>query len=447
MLTRKILFLLFVITIATGRLSAQVYAPAAADSFAAAYNPSGGTDEVFVFNRPTYKAEITASIVAVSVDKLSGWTFQWSVFNQGTKEYVNIPITGPGWFSEIDTISVSSGYRVIMTNGSEVDTFRVWLLINDLDLHITNKDADDKLSFGYYWCSSLDLMADTTQFPLFYYNPVTKARINVYNTYLIRWKTDNDEATTPSSRLITRVTSPPSEDTWYMLTLSDKFGLERSDSVYYESIQSKAKITGEYISLSDPLEYPGRGYGQYYADGIKSAPGKYRFDMSGSRNMASYEIDFGDGGIFASEGDTLEVVHEYIKPGEYKVVLTTKSEEPYECIDSVSVMADLEYAKADNFVMPNVFTPNNDEFNKWFRSEDVSVLFIDIAIFNRAGMKVHSYSGDIRDWEGWDGNIRNSNIKAPEGVYFYVISTFAAYEDKNNPISRKIMKGFVHLYR
>jgi gliding motility-associated-like protein len=117
------------------------------------------------------------------------------------------------------------------------------------------------------------------------------------------------------------------------------------------------------------------------------------------------------------------------------------------------VEAELDFA---GFSLPNVFSPNDDgdndlmifyDNNNVFRSEDVSVTIIDIAIFDRAGLKVHEFSGNLRDWAGWDGKVMKSNRLSPEGVYFYVISLLVAYEDENNPIGKKILKGFFHLYR
>ncbi len=454
MFSKRILTFCFAVTLLTVNLGAQIFAPEASDSFAASYNPPGGTDEVFVFNKSSFRAAMSVSLVAVSTDRLSGWSFQWSVFNPVSGSYVSIPGTTSGWFSEIDTITVSSGYRVIMTKGAASQIFRVWLLVNDLDVIITNKDEEDKLLFGYYNCSSIDLRADTTRIPLFYFNPDTKSRINVSVNYTIRWRTDNPDAVTPSSRLITRVNSPPSEDTWYILTLSDPFGLRRSDSVFYESIQSKAVLAvPEYVNLSDELEYPARNYGNYYNDDIFSAPGKYRFDVSGSRNLAGYEIDFGDGEMVSSGIDSLTVVHEFKKPGIYKVVLTTRSAMPYECLDSISAAVELVNSL---FTLPNVFTPNNDgdndvisleNSNDVFRSEDISVLGIEIAIFDRAGIKVHDYEGNIRDWHGWDGRVRSSNREAPEGVYFYVIKALHVFKEGSGSVTSKTYKGFFHLYR
>ena len=467
MLLRKALTLGFLFLLLHGNLHAQIFAPAASDSFNANYNPITGNEQVYVFNRPEYKAALNASVFAASADRHTGWTFQWAVFRHSDSAYHNLPGTGSGAFSSIDTITVSSGYRVEVSRGTEKDTFRVWILINDLDLKITNKDAENKLKFGYYKCASLDLHADTTRVPLYYYNPFTGARINAPNSYKIRWTTDNPDASNPSSSLITRVNNPPFADTWYKLGVTDLFGLSRKDSVFYESIQTKADLTSTYVSLRDPEEYP-ENYEKYrlFYDSLSfSAPGKYKFDLSRSKNLSTYMILFGDGDtLISSVDDTLVVVHEYQKPGNYKVVLTTRSEE--NCIDSVSVAAELKYAigsgPLSNFSLPNVFTPNADNRNDRliikenpeghggndiFRSEDVSVLVIDISIFDRVGHRVYSYAGSIREWEGWNGLIRDSNRQAPEGVYFYVITLLEAYNDKEYPIGEKVKKGFFHLYR
>jgi gliding motility-associated-like protein len=436
-----------------GFVRAQIYSPAASDSFAAVYNPPGGTDEVFVYNRPEYRGELTVSVIAVSTGRQTGWDFQWAIYDSTLKSYTNLPGTSNGWFSGIDTITLSSGYQVTMTQGDSTHVYRVWIVFNDFQLGITNKDSENKLLFGYYNCSSLDLRAVTTPVPIYYFNPVTNARINIYNNYSVRWRTDNPEAGIPANRLITRVNSPPSEDTWYFLKLTDRFKLVRSDSVFYKSIQSDAKISGQYVNLSDSVEYAGHDYGLYYSDNDKSAPGKYKFDISGSQNSASYAIDFGDGEILELDSAASNIVHEFKKPGTYKVVLTTKSDKPYECADSANYEAELVYGK---LAFPNVFTPNNDgdndqltlHGNDLFRSEDVSVVTIEIMIFDRAGRKVHSYSGNMRDWEGWDGRVMKSNRDAPAGVYYYVISAIFYYKDPiKDPINKRVFKGFFHLYR
>jgi len=152
----------------------------------------------------------------------------------------------------------------------------------------------------------------------------------------------------------------------------------------------------------------------------------------------------------------MEIFHEFEKPGNYNVMLTTWSDPPFSCVDTFAIQAIVDYASENNFTMPNVFTPGKAENGVYipgdlFRTTDVSVVYIDITIFTRTGLKVHQFEGNIRDWQGWDGTILNSGREAPEGVYYYVITRFNAYQDsnpdRNQPISRKLMNGFIHLYR
>ncbi len=448
MLSGKKLILLFLTIHIVTVVGAQIFAPAANDSFDASYNLN---HRVFVFNRSAYQAPINAAIISISPDKTSGWTFSWSVYNAPTVSYVPLPPAGSGSFSVLNNITVSGGYQVIATKGAVSNTYRVWVLINDLDVIITNKTVDDTLEFGYYACGSVDFRADTIRPPLYYYNPSTGSRIYAPNSYLIRWTSDNPDAPAPPNRLLTRATDLPWQDTWYKITVSDNYGLSRSDSVIYNSIESHAEFTSQYIPLSDETYYPNRNYEDFYEDDILSAPGKFRFDLSGSENLTDYELIFGDGDTIKYIRDSVSVVHEYKKPGTYKAILTTRSDAPFECRDSTSIEVELTFASQDNFNIPNVFTPNQGEnvfkAGDIFRSTDVSVVLIEITIFTRTGLKVHQYKGNIRDWQGWDGQIMDSGREAPTGVYFYVISRLSACEDQTSPIENSLMKGFIHLYR
>lgn len=453
----KIVPLILFMTILAAKAAGQIYSPAASDSFGAAYNVAGGTDKVFIYNYEKYLQGPTVAIVALPEDRLAGWNFNWSVYDNNAHTYVPIPGASSGYSSIVDTLTVSSGYQVTMTKGSVTSVYRVWLVFNDFQVTITNKDSENKLQFGYYNCSSLDLRSDTTATQSYYYNPVNGNRIRIVNTYAIRWTTDNPEAGIPPSRLITRVSNPPTEDTWYKINVTDRFKLERADSVFYVSIQSKAEMaTPLYLEL-DSANYPGKNYQIYYrpnSDKGKSAPGLYKFDISGSKNSVSYELKFGDDTVLVTDVAGTSIIHEYKKPGTYHVTLTTKSDKPYECVDSVNADVELNYGK---FLMPNVFSPDHeytienykDAQNDIFRSEDVSVVTIEITIFDRAGRKMHEYTGDIRDWKGWDGNVMNSDRKAPEGVYYWAVSTLIYFKNpvKDDIKKKEVYSGFFHLYR
>lgn len=453
---RIVFHFIFILTVISIRIQAQVFAPSANDSSIAFY----GNDKVFVFNKPYFKAPLKAAVFAVPPDGTDGWVFQWSIYSSKDSIYIPLPGSGAGNISVLDTISVTSGFQVDIIKDTIINTFRAWIIVNDLDVKILNKDENDTLLFGYFDCKSLDLHADTAKSRTYYFNPATNQKFDPGHNYVIRWTTDNAEATTPASRLRTRVNDPPWKDTWYILTVSDRFGLTRRDSVIYKSIQSKAEIVATYIALTDTSVYPTREewFEDFYRyeEGRKSAPAIYKFDISGSENFAKYEIVFGDGDTLKMGNDTVEVHHEYEKPitGNYNVILTTWSDPPFACMDTAvpETAVEVDFARETNFNMPNVFTPGKGENGVYmpgglFRTNDVSVIFIDITIFTRTGLKVHQYEGNIRDWKGWDGTIMNSGREAPEGVYYYVITRFNSYQDSNDPISRKLMNGFIHLYR
>lgn len=460
---KMVLFLIFFT--ASFLVSAQLSSPDKVSAFKAEYSSNPGTDSVFVFNRPAYHVINTITLRATSTDSTPGWGFIWSVYNETTQHYDMIPKADTGISSTIDTISVSTGYRVILTKGAESDTFRVWILFNDFTVMITNKDESETVLSGDRNCKSVTLIADTLVFPLVYSEPDTINQCDTVINYHFRWKADSDLSEDPSgTSFIGRVYNPPFRDTWYTVTVTDDFQLSRSDSVFCPAIASKAYMDVKPVYLSDTTEYPGKYYTYYYDTIPVSAPAKFRFDLSKSENSIWYKIVFGDSAVYEAESDSSEIIHEYELPKNYTAMLMTRSPEPYSCPDSFLVENKIELEVDTAIILPNVFTPNGDfrndiallynpeaeSPNNVFRSTDVSVYFIDITIFDRIGKKVHHYSGNIRDWMGWDGNVMGSNREAPDGVYFYCL-TWVFYgtseDDKELHRMEKSSKGFIHLYR
>jgi gliding motility-associated-like protein len=144
--------------------------------------------------------------------------------------------------------------------------------------------------------------------------------------------------------------------------------------------------------------------------------------------------------VFCGGKVTLNAVAEDSNQTEYYWsggnVDTTKINEPHRTVPSGSYTVKLRDSagcertfpvnvteKSDNATvkMPNVFTPNNDGMNDFFKPIPpvVNVKSFDIQIYNRWGRKVHEFEGDPNVWEGWDGN--NGNVAAPDGVYFWVV--------------------------
>lgn len=72
--------------------------------------------------------------------------------------------------------------------------------------------------------------------------------------------------------------------------------------------------------------------------------------------------------------------------------------------------------------LPNVFTPNGDEYNERFQPETYAITQATMKIYNRWGRPVFTYEGAVPpvDSWGWDGTI-NGGAKAAAGTYYYVV--------------------------
>lgn len=96
------------------------------------------------------------------------------------------------------------------------------------------------------------------------------------------------------------------------------------------------------------------------------------------------------------------------------------------------------------YILPNVFTPNNDGDNDFYtpRMPYLFVYQVDMKIYNRWGYLVFETTDpEIR----WDGNDSSGN-PMNEDVYYYVCRVLELREDGivENP---EILKGYIHLIR
>jgi gliding motility-associated-like protein len=90
--------------------------------------------------------------------------------------------------------------------------------------------------------------------------------------------------------------------------------------------------------------------------------------------------------------------------------------------------------------IPNTFSPNEDEFNQFFKPELSlkEVSNFDLMIMNRWGEKVfESQNNSI----GWDGKNSFTNQSSPQGTYLYILKV------KNGDNQEILRKGYVNLIR
>ena len=87
-------------------------------------------------------------------------------------------------------------------------------------------------------------------------------------------------------------------------------------------------------------------------------------------------------------------------------------------------------------MIPNVFSPNDDQINDYFEVQTDGETVYDFTIFSRAGMRVfHSNSPRIF----WDGRT-NGGESMGSGIYYFVIEE----RGSEDPYQKA---GFIYLYR
>lgn len=125
------------------------------------------------------------------------------------------------------------------------------------------------------------------------------------------------------------------------------------------------------------------------------------------------------------------------KPGLYILSYNTQCGMVYDTINVKTIYCDME------FLIPNVFTPNNDNINDAFSITLKNVKQISYSIYNRWGNEIINESKEVditntQKYMIWDGLIKEE--KATSGVYYFVIK-IVPY--KGDPL---VQKNFITLF-
>lgn len=186
--------------------------------------------------------------------------------------------------------------------------------------------------------------------------------------------------------------TPGTGSTTYTVTGTDANGCTATDIIDVNVIpQPIADFTATPMSGQPPLEV--------------------NFDNL-SNNGTSYDWDFGNGSTTTNPSNTDESMT-YTETGTYEVILVVTNGD---CSDQSSLFVVVAESPL-NFVIPNVFTPNNDGQNDIFHMNVSNAESIEIEIFNRWGNMVGQINS-LDPANGWDGtNMGGSPV--PDGVYFY----------------------------
>jgi hypothetical protein len=367
-------------------------------------------DPVFIYCNTS--GSLKGTINAACPKGTGPFNYSWLKWSDISKSF-SIPLkTETGVLTSASDNLEEGGYKVVISGGYDT-SFVGWIFID-------KPFSSAKLQ--NFTCDYVALNGKAAVDTFFYRNLTTGLPVRLQNTFSFLWSSDPTSSIPfPDLELNPQTFNPPLVDVTYKLLVTDSFGCRSESSFFYESIHVKADFAADPVSGGAPLEVT-------FTD--KSVRGfKYRWEFGDNKDSISELIS--------------PEPHIYYIPGEYSVKLTIESE--LHCIDSMRF--DKIIVDPSKLDIPNVFTPDGDGLNDNFMVDSKSLRFISVEVFSRSGMKVYSFFGDgerLRDWQGWDGNVNHSSIKASPGVYFYIIQALG-WDDVD--YDSKKQRGFVYLYR
>jgi hypothetical protein len=395
-------------------------------------------DTIYVFNQ---YATAKKGVFTALNPRGGNAKFTWSRFNYTTYGFDTFRQDSDVPSSKLDTLTVGAGYRVTISKTPWDDTtFTFWFYPHRMSLKVLKND-DQELLYSKYDCNYIKLEVDTDRNTIFldtftYFSPDKHNPYILKNGLKFTWTADPAPTSSLYIREIVtlpvppvkkkfRNNSPPSENTWYTLTVTDSLNYSTSDKVHYTSIIPKAKITKQ---DETKIKYPPQGSG-----GL-SAPFVVTF-TNDSKNAELYKWDMGDG---TTRADTGTFTHTYIDSKKYIIKLIAYHTNTNSCSNSDSTDVTVD---PPDYELPNVFIVGTSSN---FKPANVSVGQFILLIYSRWGKEVYHESGmEMEKMNGWDGKIKGAT--ATEGVYYYVLemNTFTQNSTLSKPGK---VGGFFYLY-
>lgn len=172
----------------------------------------------------------------------------------------------------------------------------------------------------------------------------------------------------------------------------------------------------------------------FKADTVSGEPPLEVEFIQNSSNVDNLTWDFGDGEILNSMDSV--VFHTFNKAGVY--ITTLIGTNSYGCDDSTKIKIVVAFPEID-YTFPNVFTPNGDGNNDFFKLVNYQVISeLKIVILNRWGNVV--FESNQVDFK-WDGKSHKTGEDCTDGTYFFK----ATIKGENGEERQE--HGFIHLSR
>ncbi len=406
-----------------GKSFSQLTAPGSSYRELTQYPQASPNDPVFIFCGSEGTLQVNTSLEGEK-------TFTWEIYNSQSGQFET-------YFTEVSsggqssiTQLVDGGYRVTVVSASGQEVYRGWIFNHSYILEGGVKESN---------CDYFSLEAVVTPPTATYYDLESGTPVTLISEYEVEWKQGESIV---SRNLNPTIYNPPTADTEYILSVSDRFGCITELSVMYYSIVTKAVFAADPMSGEAPLEVVFTNQSENGdSDGYEWFFFKDLNEIKQISQGSSAPVD-----SIRDVAYDHSPIYIYENSGIYMVKLVSKkTSEFYTCTDTVyletHIVVDTSYIAA-----PNVFTPNGDGVNDNFVVKFWSMQEVKISIFNRWGRLVHIYEnsnvqGFRNTWSvsAWDGRI--GGRYASPGVYFYVV------EGRGRDGQKRWAKGFFHLYR
>lgn len=428
----QVLFVLtvFICSLASHRANAQLSAVNATYETLTEYT-STTNDPIYVFC-DALGANV-GELRADSPDGTSGWTFDWTKWEQGTNDFTQAVITETNLSFSVITNLTDGRYRVIMSKSGESDVTGIaWVLNN---VNNSNLSLDQLDCIGVHFTASFlpkNLQYDDVDNIPNKKNVISSLIGKELKYSLFRGNQEiliatEDLGTLPFNnvnKFFIDQEAFDNEET-YQLVVTDQYGCEfDSNTIQSVTYMVKADFSVNPDTGEAPLDVVitnasvnATEYEWYLYQDYERIP-------EALTNVEDSLLT--DGVLIVDDKDPVDYTYQH--PGEYFIKLIVKSDKgPEVCIDEVTldtpIVVDTSLVQVANYFIPN-------KHGKWIVKSQSLKSFKGI-IFNRWGKVMYEWRNPD---DSWDGKV-NGKMATP-GTYFYVI-TAVGREEKTKKYTKK----------
>lgn len=164
-------------------------------------------------------------------------------------------------------------------------------------------------------------------------------------------------------------------------------------------------------------------------DTTELGPFVYQFEVGDQpTDTLIYDYSWGFSNAATASGE--QIIYDFTETGRYSILLMVSHN--YGCVNSLRQ----DLIIANILECPNVFTPNQDGINDFFKVITNGINMYSFSIYTRAGALIYKTESPQVEWDGRS----LSGHEVQPGIYYYTI-------EQLDGGTKPVRKGFVHLLK